>query len=130
MSTSSIFEHSDAIISIDARGFIFGAAIAIKFAKPMVLARKPNKLPGRVLQKSYQLEYGVNPLSIQESAIANFQSFVIVDDLLATGGTVKCVSDMLSEAGKDILGLSIVVELTSLNGKSNFYFPVESQITF
>ncbi len=130
MSSSEIFKNSDAILSIDARGFIFGTAIAIKLSKPMIVARKPGKLPGELITKSYELEYGINSLSIQKSAIENYQSFVIVDDLLATGGTVTCVSDMIKEAGKEIKGLSVVAELSYLNAKDLLPFPVQSQIIF
>ena len=128
MSCSEIFERSDAIISIDARGFIFGTAISMKLSKPMIVSRKFGKLPGELITKSYELEYGTSSLSIQKNAIENYQSFVIVDDLLATGGTVKCVSDMLKESGKDIAGLSVIVELAQLNAKASIPFPVESQI--
>ena len=130
MSSSSIYKEADAIISIDARGFIFGTAIAINLSKPMIVARKAGKLPGELVQKSYELEYGTNSLSIQKNAMKKYQSFVIVDDLLATGGTVMCVSELLHEAGKDISGLSVVVELGEINAKASLPFPVESQIVF
>ena len=130
MTASKIFKNTDAIIAIDARGFIFGTAISIKLSKPMIVARKPGKLPGELLTKSYDLEYGSNSLSIQKKAIEKYQSFVIVDDLLATGGTVSCVSNILKEAGKEINGLSVVVELGFLNAKDLFPFPVASEIIF
>ena len=95
MSNYYFFNETDAIIAIDARGFIFGSAIAKTIKKPLILARKKDKLPGLVIQKSYGLEYGKDSLSIQESAISRYHKFVIVDDLLATGGTAKCVCDML-----------------------------------
>lgn len=128
MSTSEIFRDSDAIMSIDARGFIFGTAIALRLSKPMVVARKLGKLPGELLYKSYDLEYGQSTLSIQKSAIKDYQSFVVVDDLLATGGTVKCVSAILRESEKEIRGLSVVIELSQFNAKESLPFPVESQI--
>ena len=130
MSDSAIVANSDAIISIDARGFIFGTAISMQLSKPMIVARKPGKLPGEILTKSYRLEYGENSLSTQKNAIKKYQSFAIIDDLLATGGTVMCVSELLREAGKDITGLSVVIELAQLNAKSSLPFPVESQIVF
>ena len=128
MSTSEIFRDTVAILSIDARGFIFGTAIALRLSKPMVVARKLGKLPGELLYKSYDLEYGQSTLSIQKSAIKDYQSFVVVDDLLATGGTVKCVSDILSESEKEIRGLAVVIELSQFNAKESLPFPVESQI--
>ena len=130
MSSSNLLRNSDAIIAIDARGFIFGAAIAFNISKPLVVARKPGKLPGELLSKSYNLEYGSNSLSIQEKSLSDHQTFFIIDDLLATGGTVNCVSDIINSKGKKITGLSVVIELKDLNAKSKFNFPVESQVIY
>lgn len=128
MSSSQIFKNADAILSIDARGFIFGTAISIYLSKPMIVARKPGKLPGKLINRNYDLEYGSNSLAIQVDAIKPYKSFAIVDDLLATGGTIRCVSEMLKDAGKEISGLSVVIELGELNGRNKFKFPVESNI--
>jgi len=128
MSASQIFKNADAILSIDARGFIFGTAISFYLSKPMVVARKPGKLPGKLLKKSYDLEYGSNSLTMQIDSIEPYNSFAIVDDLLATGGTVKCVSEMLNEFGKEVSGLSVVVELEELKGRNKLKFPVESKL--
>ena len=129
MSDSQIIRNSEAIISIEARGFIFGSAISLLSSKPMVVARKPGKLPGELIKENYDLEYGKNSLSIQKSALRKYNSFAIVDDLLATGGTVNCVSNLLTSNGKKVFGLLTVVELSKLNGRSKFNFPVESSIT-
>ena len=128
MSESQIIKNSDAIISIEARGFIFGAAISLQSSKPMIVARKPGKLPGEIINQNYNLEYGNNSLSIQQSALSKYNSYAIVDDLLATGGTVNCVSNLLNSNGKNVLGLLTVVELRKLGGRSKFNFPVESSI--
>ena len=128
MSSSEIVKNSEAIISIDARGFIFGSAIAYHSSIPMIVARKPGKLPGKIIKQNYNLEYGENSLSIQEKALKKFKSFVIVDDLLATGGTVNCVADLLKAHNKKITGLLTVVELSDLKGRLKFDFPVESII--
>ena len=128
MSESQIIKNSDAIISIEARGFIFGAAIALQSSKPMIVARKPGKLPGEIINQNYSLEYGINSLSIQQSALKKYNSYAIVDDLLATGGTVNCVSNLLNSNGKNVLGLLTVVELRKLGGRSKFNFPVESSL--
>ena len=130
MSSSHIVEKSEAIISIDARGFIFGAAIALQSSKPMIVARKPGKLPGELLTEKYNLEYGENSLSIQKNSLKKYKSYAIVDDLLATGGTVDCVANLLKRENKEILGLLTVVELVTLNGRSKFNFPVRSYISF
>ena len=91
MSQFSLVKNSDAIIAVDARGFIFGSAVAINNGKPIVFARKPGKLPGELYEKKYNLEYGNNSLSIQKKSLEKYDTFCIVDDLLATGGTVKCL---------------------------------------
>ncbi len=130
MAGTEFILKSDAILAIDARGFIFGTAVAIKSRKPLVVARKPGKLPGELISKEYTLEYGKNSLSIQKESIEGLEKFAIVDDLLATGGTVNCVADILKEANKSVLGLSVVIELTGLNGKKNLDFPVVPQLTF
>ena len=130
MSDSKIIKNCDAIISIDARGFIFGSAISLQASKPMVVARKPGKLPGDIIKQNYNLEYGESSLSLQKSVLRKYDSFAVVDDLLATGGTVNCVSNLLRNNGKEVLGLITVVELTKLGGRSKFDFPRESVISF
>ena len=129
MSSNQFLKNAEAIISIDARGFIFGSAVALESSKPMLVARKPGKLPGQILTREYDLEYGKNSLSIQINALKKFNSFVIVDDLLATGGTVNCVSRLLKDQRKEILGLMTVIELMKLKGRSKFDFPVQSIIS-
>ncbi len=130
MSSSQIIKNADAIISIDARGFIFGSAISFQASKPMIVARKPGKLPGEILEENYNLEYGKNTLTIQRKALQKFNSYVIVDDLLATGGTVNCVSKMLKSNKKVVKGLLVVVELKNLGGRLKLNFPVESFISY
>ena len=130
MSSNQFLRDAEAIISIDARGFIFGSAVALESSKPMIVARKPGKLPGKISTREYDLEYGKNSLSIQSDALKKFNSFVIIDDLLATGGTVNCVSRLLQDQNKEILGLITVVELKKLNGRINLDFPVQSIISF
>ena len=129
MSSNEFLKNAEAIISIDARGFIFGSAVAMESSKPMIVARKPGKLPGDILTREYDLEYGKNSLSIQKKAMKKFNSFVIVDDLLATGGTVNCVSRLLQDQKKEIVGLITVVELKELKGRFKLEFPVESMIS-
>ena len=130
MSNSEIIKNCEVIISIDARGFIFGSAIALQAAKPMVVARKPGKLPGEILKQDYSLEYGESSLSLQKSVLRKYDSYAVVDDLLATGGTVNCVSNLLKNNGKEVLGLITVVELRELEGRLRFDFPVESVVSF
>jgi len=128
MASSQNIQDSDAILAIEARGFIFGSAIAFQSGKPLVVARKPNKLPGELIKKKYELEYGTNFLAIQKISIQKYQSFNIVDDVLATGGTARCVTDILLEEGKRISGYSMVIEIDSLKGRKNLSSPVISQL--
>ena len=129
MSSNQFLKNAEAIISIDARGFIFGSAISLQASKPMIVARKPGKLPGELVENNYTLEYGENSLSIQKKALQKYDSYAIVDDLLATGGTVNCVSRLLQDQSKEVLGLITVVELNDLKGRSKLDFPVHSIIS-
>tara|TARA_B100001027_G_scaffold182374_1_gene134018 strand:- start:26 stop:538 length:513 start_codon:yes stop_codon:yes gene_type:complete len=128
MSSSKIIINSEAIISIEARGFIFGSAIALQASKPMIVARKPGKLPGELIRENYNLEYGKNTLSIQKKSLKKFTSYALVDDLLATGGTVGCISKLIQKSGRKVSGLVTVVELLELKGRLKFEFPVESML--
>ena len=130
MSSSQILKNAEAIISIDARGFIFGSALSLQASKPMIVARKPGKLPGELLERDYSLEYGDNSLNIQKSALQKYNSYAIVDDLLASGGTVDCVSKLLRSNNKEVVGLLIVVELMELKGRLKLDFPVESAVRY
>ncbi len=128
MSSNNVIKNSEAIISIEARGFIFGSAISLQASKPMLVARKPGKLPGELINEKYSLEYGQSTISIQKESLNRFKSYAIVDDLLATGGTVECVANLIRKEGKSVCGLVTVVELLELEGRSRFDFPVESII--
>ncbi len=130
LSKLDIVIKADAIIAIDARGFIFGTAIALFTGKPLITARKKGKLPGELISKSYNLEYGENTLCIQKEAVKNYNYFCIVDDLLATGGTASAVEEMLLDEGKLVTGLCVVVELSSLNGRSRMKCRVASEIKY
>lgn len=128
MSSNPIIKNSQAIISIDARGFIFGSAIALQSSKPILFARKPGKLPGKLIKQKYKLEYGENVISIQKKAINKYESFSIVDDLIATGGTARSVSQLLQKEKKIITGLLTVVDLKEFSDRDKFDFPVDSLI--
>ena len=130
MSNASLFKDSECIVGIDARGFIFASGVALFLSKPLILARKPGKLPGNLIEESYKLEYGVNTLSMQLESLKNYKSFAIVDDLLATGGTVNSIVEILKNQNKIINGLSVVVELNELNARSKFNFEVSSIINY
>ena len=129
MSSNKVIKNSEAIVSVEARGFIFGTAISLQASKPMIVARKPGKLPGELIQENYNLEYGENSLSIQKESLKKFNSYAIVDDLLATGGTINCVANLIKKSGREVCGLITVVELMELKGRSRFDFPVESMLS-
>jgi adenine phosphoribosyltransferase len=112
-----INEDIDLVLGIEARGFIFGPALAYRLNAGFVPVRKPKKLPSKVLQWKYELEYGSDTLEIHEDAIARGQRVLIVDDLLATGGTAKAAVDMVKALGGEICGLGFVVELDGLKGR-------------
>ncbi len=128
MSETDIIKASEAIVSIDARGFIFGTAISLKTSKPMIVARKKGKLPGKLISQNYKLEYGENELSIQEDALKNYNTLSIVDDLIATGGTVNSISKILKSHDKNISGLVVLVDLDHVHKKEIFEFPISSQL--
>ena len=128
MSNCNSINESDAIIGIEARGFIFASAIALNLNKPLVLARKGNKLPGKVIKKRYNLEYGFDTLSIQKVAIKNFEKFSIVDDVIASGGTVGCVANLLESENKFITGISVLLELKKFHARENLKYNLKSQV--
>ena len=107
----------DLVLGMEARGFIFGPALAYRLNAGFVPVRKPGKLPAETTKVSYELEYGSNTLEIHKDAIQKGQRVIIVDDLLATGGTAEATAKLAKSLGADIAGLGFVVELDFLNGK-------------
>jgi adenine phosphoribosyltransferase len=107
----------DKIVSAESRGFIFGAPLAYKLKCGFVLARKPNKLPAETISESYSLEYGSNSIEIHKDAISKSEKILIVDDLLATGGTVRALINLVNKLGGEVVGLSFLIDLAFLNGK-------------
>ena len=107
----------DSVVAIEARGFIFGGAIARKLNCGMIPVRKPGKLPSDTYSVTYELEYGTDKLEIHTDAINKGNRILIVDDLLATGGTVEGVGKLVEKSGGEIVGISFLIELTFLNGR-------------
>ena len=110
----------DLVLGIEARGFIFGPALAYRLNAGFVPVRKPKKLPAAVERITYDLEYGTDTLEIHKDAIAKGQRIIIVDDLLATGGTANAVVQLTRSLGAEIAGLAFVVELDFLKGRQKF----------
>lgn len=107
----------DVVLGIEARGFIFGPALAYRLNAGFVPVRKPGKLPAETVKENYDLEYGTACLEIHKDAIRPGQSVLIVDDLLATGGTAEATAKLATSLGAEIAGLAFVVELDFLNGR-------------
>ena len=107
----------DVVVGIESRGFIFGAPIADILNCSFIPVRKPGKLPWKTESVSYELEYGTDALEIHKDAITEGQSVLIVDDLLATGGTAEATCKLVSKLGGNIKGLSVLIELEDLNGR-------------
>jgi len=106
------------VCGAESRGFIFGTAIAQSLSAGFVPIRKPGKLPGETRSVSYDLEYGSDSLEIHADAVKPGQKVLMVDDLLATGGTLKACLDLLHELGGDVAGVSLAIELTFLGGRA------------
>lgn len=109
----------DAVVGLDARGFLFAFLLAAELGKPFVPIRKKGKLPGKCLSYEYQLEYGSDTFEMQANSIKAGQRVVIVDDLLATGGTLNAACGLIQMAGGIIEEIIVLIELKSLNGRKN-----------
>ncbi|MBF8302011.1 MAG: adenine phosphoribosyltransferase [Candidatus Dadabacteria bacterium] len=119
------------LLGIEARGFIFASALAYKLNLGLVIVRKPGKLPYKTYNASYDLEYGKDMLEVHRDAISDGSKVVLVDDLLATGGTAAAVGNMVRRLGGEIVGYSFLVELTELNGREKLKpYPVWSVLEF
>jgi adenine phosphoribosyltransferase len=110
-------QNIDKIVGIDARGFLFGSVLAYKLDVGFVPIRKNGKLPYKTIRESYTLEYGEETIEIHEDAIAKGERVVIVDDLMATGGTIKAAANLVEKLGGEIVECSFVVELPDLKGR-------------
>jgi adenine phosphoribosyltransferase len=110
-------QRIDLVVGIESRGFILGAAVADRLRIGFVPVRKPGKLPSRTIAQAYELEYGSDALEIHDDAIEPGQRVLIVDDLLATGGTAQAAADLVRKTGGELVGLAFLVELLFLNGR-------------
>jgi adenine phosphoribosyltransferase len=112
-----IDEHIDIVVGIESRGFIFGAAVADRLGAGFSPVRKPGKLPSKTTRVSYDLEYGRDVLEMHDDAVQKGQRVLIVDDLLATGGTAKATCELIRGLGGDVRALAFLIELTFLPGR-------------
>ncbi|NOY45185.1 MAG: adenine phosphoribosyltransferase [Deltaproteobacteria bacterium] len=121
----------DLVVGIEARGFVVGAALAYKLNKGVILVRKPGKLPYKTHSVSYELEYGSDTLEIHQDAIEPGQRVLIADDVLATGGTVRAVVDLVRKTGGEVVECAFLAELTFLKGRDRLQdVPIHSLIQF
>lgn len=118
MTTHLSKQPIDYIVGIDARGFIFGAALAYKLGCGFVPVRKPGKLPADTIAEEYALEYGTDKLEIHKDALQKGDRVIIVDDLIAVGGTAEAAAKLVEKLGAKIISFAFVIELTALNGRA------------
>jgi len=124
-------KHPDLILGAEARGFIFGAPLAYILGAGFVAARKPGKLPRRTVRATYELEYGTETLEVHADAIGPGSRVIVLDDVLATGGTAKAKCDLVETLGGEIVGVGFVVELAFLHGRDRLAgYDLHSLITF
>jgi adenine phosphoribosyltransferase len=124
-------QNIDIVLGIEARGFIIGSALAYKLNRGVILVRKPGKLPYKTHSVSYDLEYGTDTLEIHQDAVEPGQRVLIADDVLATGGTVRAVADLVRKMGGEVVECAFLAELTFLEGRAKLPdVPVFSLLQF
>ncbi|MBU4342612.1 MAG: adenine phosphoribosyltransferase [Candidatus Omnitrophica bacterium] len=124
-------KNIDAVVAIESRGFIFGGALAERLGAGFVPVRKKGKLPHKTLSATYSLEYGEDTLQIHEDALQPGAKVLLIDDLLATGGTMAAVIELVKKLKADIIELAFVIELTDLKGRANLKgVPVYSMVKY
>ncbi|KAG5339653.1 APT phosphoribosyltransferase, partial [Acromyrmex charruanus] len=125
-----LFLEVDLVVGLDSRGFLFGPIISIELDKPFLPIRKKGKLPGKVIQQKYTLEYGEATFELQTEFINKGTRVLIVDDLLATGGTMAAAVQLIKSTGADIIECIVIMELTLLKGRDKVGVPVHSFIQY
>ncbi|XP_032522055.2 adenine phosphoribosyltransferase [Danaus plexippus] len=125
------FPDVEAIVGVESRGFLFSFSLSAELGVGCLPVRKKGKLPGEVISHKYELEYGSDILEVQKNAIRPGLKCLIIDDLMATGGSIKAATTLLKKCGADVVGCLVVIELMSLNGrKNNPDVSVHSLITY
>ena len=113
-----LHQSIDAVVGIESRGFIFGSAVADRINSGFIPVRKPGKLPSKTVRATYALEYGTDALEMHDDAVRKGQRVLIVDDLLATGGTARATTDLVKQLGGNVVGLAFLIELIGLSGRT------------
>ena len=121
----------DVIVGAESRGFIFGMPVAYELHKPFILARKPGKLPRETVSMDYALEYGTGTIEMHADSIKPGQKVVIIDDLIATGGTVEAIAKLVEKLGGQVVKICFIMELAGLKGREKLAgYDVESAIIY
>ncbi len=120
----------DVLVGLESRGFFISGAVAKELSIGFSLIRKKGKLPGEVISYNYKLEYGEDTLEIKKNIIKPNQRVVILDDLLATGGSLRAASELISSQGASVVGAVCIMELTNLSGRKNINFPIHTLIKY
>jgi adenine phosphoribosyltransferase len=120
----------DLLVGIESRGFLVAAPLALQLGCGFVMMRKAGKLPGETLSHTYDLEYGSDTIEMQADAVAPGQRVVVIDDLLATGGTARGAVELLREAGAEVVGAAFIIELEGLGGRDEIDVPSTALIEF
>jgi adenine phosphoribosyltransferase len=123
-------QRPDLLVGIESRGFLVAAPLAYSLGSGFAMVRKKGKLPGKTVRFTYELEYGSDTIEIQEDAIAPGQRVVVVDDLIATGGTTEAAIKLVTQQGGTVVGAACIIELTFLNGRSRIPVPVTAMISY
>ena len=122
--------NPDVIAGIESRGFLFAVPLAQRMGLPMMMIRKEGKLPGPTRSYTYELEYGTDTIEIQDDALQSGQKVVILDDLLATGGTLAAAVELCKQTGAEVVGCAVVIELTFLHGRTAFDVPFHALLEY
>ncbi|XP_053987063.1 adenine phosphoribosyltransferase [Hylaeus anthracinus] len=125
-----LFLEVDLIVGLDSRGFLFGPMISMELGKPFLPIRKKGKLPGNVVEKSFTLEYGKATFEIQSDNIKKGTRVLIVDDLLATGGSMAAALELLQTLGCEVVECLVIIEITGLKGREKLNVPVHSFVQY
>ena len=124
-------KHIESIVSVESRGFIFGAALAYRLGAGIIPVRKKGKLPYKTYNVTYELEYGKDTLEIHQDAIGKGSRVLIMDDLLATGGTTKAVAELVKKFEAEVYEIAFVIELSFLHGRDKLQgYPVYSLVNY
>lgn len=120
----------DVIAGAESRGFIFASPLAYNLSKPMTLVRKKGKLPRETISSQYALEYGFDTIEMHKDSIKPGQKVLLVDDLLATGGTLNAMVDLVKQSGGEVAGVLVMMELVDLKGRDKIPYPVYSAVQY